>query len=787
MTHRTRSLALSVPLLATLLLAACGSGSSSGAGPALSSITVSPAAVPLHPGETLQLTVTGFYDDGSSAPVTSSATFGSPTPSVATVSAAGLITAVGPGTATVTASLSGKAAQATVTVTSLTQAGVVFADDYSAGVAFVAFVGSTNALSVDAGEHHTGTAALRIAVPAAGWTGGALVSASAQDLSWANALTFWARASKAATLNVTGIGNDASGGTTLSAESAHVPLTTDWVKHAIPLPAPSRATASNALFHLAEGSEEGAYTIWIDDIQYENLSGAALAAPTAAAVGWPTITVGPGEASQMDPGSNTVTYALPALPDGGKLTKVGFRWFTLASSDETKATANADGLVTGIAAGTASITARIGTLDAPGAASVTVSAGGVLAPTEVAAAPTADPAEVISLSSSTYAGTAGDRSASVDTWFTPWSGAGGSLTDPYLIPGTGHAVKKYVLKNYAGVEFIGAPAGANEIDIATPGMTHLHMDVWSPDGSHLVLKLIDAGPDALVGEPPGPDDSAKITLGGITLPGQSRWVPLDIAIAGMGVQNGAWTGKNVAQMVIALDTPIPGGTLFVDNVYFYRSSGGGVTGPPDVAAAPTAAAADVISLFGSTYTGGIAGGDYSGRVDSYASSCFGPPGTTVFDHTIAGTSHVVKQYGINANEFAIIELIGATGGIASPPDSVLCHGGTQTGANLTDVSAMTALHFDVWTPDGSENFQVQLVNADAGTLSGPGQGAGATPGTTASSGANTVAVGSWVAFDVPLASLSPAIPGAGFRELALLKLFTTQPGTFFVDNVYFHR
>ena len=157
-----------------------------------------------------------------------------------------------------------------------------------------------------------------------------------------------------------------------------------------------------------------------------------------------------------------------------------------------------------------------------------------------------------------------------------------------------------------------------------------------------------------------------------------------------------------------------------------------------------AAGGNVLSLFSATYTGGTAGGDYSAKVGSYNASCFGSPGNTVADYTIAGTSHKVKQYAVAANSLAVIETIGATGGTATGGDSAICNGGTQSGANEFDITAMTGVHFDVWSATGSARMNVAIVGADAsGTIAGQGAAGGATPGTTFSSGDVAIPAGTW--------------------------------------------
>jgi len=66
---------------------------------------------------TQQLTVTANYGSGKTVDVTESATYSSTDESVATVSATGLITAVGEGTATINVSYEGASGTCAVTVT----------------------------------------------------------------------------------------------------------------------------------------------------------------------------------------------------------------------------------------------------------------------------------------------------------------------------------------------------------------------------------------------------------------------------------------------------------------------------------------------------------------------------------------------------------------------------------------------------------------------------------------------------------------------------------------------
>jgi hypothetical protein len=82
------------------------------------SIAVSPAATTLAPGATQALTVNATYNNATNRPVTEGSTFVSSNPSVATVDAAGVVTAVAVGTANIRAThtASGNMAEAAITV-----------------------------------------------------------------------------------------------------------------------------------------------------------------------------------------------------------------------------------------------------------------------------------------------------------------------------------------------------------------------------------------------------------------------------------------------------------------------------------------------------------------------------------------------------------------------------------------------------------------------------------------------------------------------------------------------
>jgi hypothetical protein len=430
----------------------------------------------------------------------------------------------------------------------------IFTEGYAAGVSFAAFGGSTNNLTVDATVAYTGTSSLKIDVPAGGYTGGALVAA-AQDLSAYNAVSFWVKASAAHSLNVSGLGNNGAS-SAYQVELNGFALTTTWTKVVIPIPNPAKFTSVTGLFHFAEGSDEGAYTIWMDDIQYETTSvGAATATMT-------TETVTKSIGDSFSPTGTACTF-------NGVTFSVMKVWFDYTSSNTAVATMNnTTGTGTAVAGGTTNITATMGATAVSGTLTVNVTAA-PSGPTVAAPTPTRSASIVTSMFSGAYT-----DGASIN--WDAFHGMGVVYSEVMI---AGNATKKF-----ENLSYIGAQASA-AFDVSS--RTHLHLDVWTLNAeTNFRVKLVDFT---------GGHTEHEVTLSPNT--GGGVWKSYDVALSSF---SGLASLTDIRQFITSSTTA--GQTFWVDNVYFYTDNT--PTAPTTAAPTPTRTASYVTSMFSGAYTDG---------------------------------------------------------------------------------------------------------------------------------------------------------------------------------------
>lgn len=136
----------------------------------------------------------------------------------------------------------------------------IFIDGFSGGLEYMPFAGSKfDAFTVDNETKYDGSASMRFDVPNVGDPDGAFAGAifpdnGGRDLSSYDALTFWAKASQAGTINEIGFGQD-FGENKYLVTLPNLRLSTNWKKYIIPIPDASKLTIEKGMFWYAEGAE----------------------------------------------------------------------------------------------------------------------------------------------------------------------------------------------------------------------------------------------------------------------------------------------------------------------------------------------------------------------------------------------------------------------------------------------------------------------------------------------------------------------------------------------------
>jgi hypothetical protein len=350
------------------------------------------------------------------------------------------------------------------------------------------------------------------------------------------------------------------------------------------------------------------------------------------------------------------------------------------------------------------------------------------APTEGPAAPSTDAANVISLFSDSY------DDVAVDTWQTEWSNVG-AYEEVDL---NGNMAKKYTDLGFAGIETVQTQVNASE-------MTHLNMDVWSANVTAFKIKLVDFGATGGYsgegGDGQGDDTEHEVT----TAPAQGEWVTLSIPLSDF---TGLTAKSNIAQMIISGE-PYEELDIYIDNVYF--SNNGGSTGndaPTEGPAAPSPAAADVISLFSDSYD--------DVTVDTWL---------TEWSNDGQGVTAELAEIDLNGNNVKKYSKFGFVG--------------IETSSAPVDASSMTHFNFDYWTSNATV-MKIKLVDwgADKGYDGGDDS--------EHEIALSTVTQGEWVSVSIPLSDFS----GMTATEAIAQYILVAEPwleSTVYIDNVFFSK
>lgn len=456
---------------------------------------------------------------------------------------------------------------------------------------------------IDYQDYYKGTQSIRIEIPEAGdpkgtWVQGAIEAKSApRNLAGYNCVTFYAKSSKTATITAA-----LANGSNYRILANTFKVTPEWTKFYIPIANSSVLNAVTSLFYYSANQVSNTgYSLWFDEIKFENLGTLANFQPQILSGVSKSATAETSDKFTIDG-----LYETVSLPDGtDQKMAIAAGYYTFTSSNTTVATVDASGVVSVLDAGTAVITAKIGNTVATGTLTIT-STGNPVLPTEAAPTPTVAAENVISLFSNAYTNVA------VDSWNTHWQYSTAENKD-YKIGS--NDIKRYLKLNFVGIEFKANPVNASQ-------MTRFHLDFYTPESTALPkafkVQLVDFGANGVYGG--GDDSSSELSFASPTL-STGKWVSIDVALPAF---SGLKAKAHLAQMVLSGDIS----NVFIDNVYFYSSAN---IVPTETAPVPTQSAANVMSIFSDTYTN-LSGTDFN---PNWGQS------TVVSDITVSG-NHLMK-------------------------------------------------------------------------------------------------------------------------------------------------
>lgn len=329
--------------------------------------------------------------------------------------------------------------------------------------------------------------------------------------------------------------------------------------------------------------------------------------------------------------------------------------------------------------------AAIATLDTTFSFEVTA----ILSPVNAAPEPPVrGAADVISIFSGAYSDVEG-------TDFNPnW----GQSTVVSTVDIEGNTTLKYATLNYQGTQF------ADPIDASY--MEYLHLNLWTADAEAVNIFTIS----------PGPAEKAYALP--IT---QGEWISYDIPLSEFS------DVVDLTELIQFKFDGANGGTIFLDNIYFYRETSAPMQSAP---APPSRDPSEVVSVYSDAYT------DVEG-------TNFNPYWwqTTLFSEVTIDDNPTIKYENFN-------------------------YQGTELGSSV-DVSSMDYLHLDLWTADAS-TVNVFCIS----------------PGPEEKGYALPITQGQWVSYDIPLSEFADVVD---LTEVFQLKMDGTAGATLFIDNIYFYK
>ena len=572
-------------------------------------------------------------------------------------------------------------------------------------------------------------------------------------------------------------GADASygGGDDREHELSMTPTLNGWNSYNLLL---SSFTGLTTRAHIAQyilsGNPAGSGTLYVDNIYFSSQS--VSVAPTLSNFTIPSKQVGAASFAVTAP-TSTSTGA-----------------FTYTSSVPSVATITSGGTISVVGIGTTVITANQAAAGSYLAGSITanfvVTAPIAQVPTAAAPTPPSRNAwDVKSIYSGAYSPTV------TANFFPDWGQ--GTLYQEVSI--ASNATLRYTNLDYEGIDFESTPINAL-------GMTKLHLDIYTPDVTPFAISLIAGGENAVTLTP---------TLGG--------WNSYDIDLT--QYSSAGRTLNNIIQIKIEKPGFVFHGennSVYLDNLYFWRpvtaAPSPTITGFSNISkiigdasfalTAPTSNSTgaftytssntSVATISGSTVTVLSAGtstitatqaansGYSSGSIAATLTVSYAPP-------TIAATTPTVpadRVLSIFSNAYnneggAYYPYWGQPAGylapavvqIGTPGNSTLkienlSYQGVQLSSTI-DVSSMTTLHIDIWTPNCT-TFEFGLIDSAPVGIAPAEQAVSISP---TQSG--------WNSIDIPMSSYNTLAKTA----IQQFKFVGTPFGTstVYLDNIYFTK
>jgi len=427
---------------------------------------------------------------------------------------------------------------------------VVFSDTFSAGLEYYPFADSKfEAFSVDTEVKYQGTASMRFDVPNEGDRNGAYAGAifrddnGGRDLSKYDALTFWAKASKAATINDIGFGQD-FGQNKFQVSKRALRLTTNWVKYTIPIPDASKLKQEKGMFWYAEGPENGdGYSFWIDELQFEKLG--TIAQPRPSILNGDNISVNTFIGVNINIADLNQTFNLGTGEDISISSAPGY--FVFTSSNPSVASVSETGVVEILSAGNTVITATLGGLEAKGSLTINSIGSFVFAPT-----PTKDPNNVVSIFSDHYTNTP------VDFFNGYWQPYQTTQSADFSILGDNFL-------NYTNFNFVGIQFANPTLNLTDKPNLHFNMYIPNsvPSNFDFLVTVVDFGPDRVNGG--GDDTRQQLFVRKSPSIVADSWITVEFSLAAM--QNKSNVGliifENINFSLLR--------NFYLDNIYFYKN------------------------------------------------------------------------------------------------------------------------------------------------------------------------------------------------------------------------